>query len=168
MEKSADELIREAAEFNDVAGVQRAIAAGATLLGRFAGDDAPLHHAAKSGRCDIGRLLLEAGANPNIQNFHKETPLHIAVREGHLEFVKLLLEHSADLSIKTWNEKNALECARFNKHVHPDMFTFIEEAVKAQDAARPPKSPRRSLLDRARTFLGRRIESEDHSAENER
>ena len=50
---------------------------------------------------DILRLLLNSGANPNIQNNNSWTALMIASYMGQLENVKLLLEYDADPTIMT-------------------------------------------------------------------
>ena len=61
----------------------------------------PLHRAAKRGHVDIVKLLLEHGANPNIQeNKYGYTPLHVAVKNCHVDVVRVLLEHGADPTIR--------------------------------------------------------------------
>ena len=51
-----------------------------------------------SGLSNIEKLsmLLEAGANPNIQNESRATPLFTAARDGEKDVVRLLLRHGAD------------------------------------------------------------------------
>eukprot|EP01128_Nolandella_sp_AFSM9_P008673 TRINITY_DN5363_c0_g1_i1.p1 TRINITY_DN5363_c0_g1~~TRINITY_DN5363_c0_g1_i1.p1 ORF type:complete len:195 (-),score=35.81 TRINITY_DN5363_c0_g1_i1:136-648(-) len=56
-----------------------------------------LHYAARAGFIDIGRALLEAGADPDaVTGSGKETPLHRASYMGHTPFLTLLLNHGAD------------------------------------------------------------------------
>ena len=56
----------------------------------------PLHAAAKAGRADIVRLLLEAGADPNKpEESTGYTPLHYAVQAGRITAVKELLAAGA-------------------------------------------------------------------------
>jgi uncharacterized protein len=57
-------------------------------------------------RGEIMRLLLEHGANPNVQGMNDGTPLHQIVwkREGwsaHMEAASILLEHGADPEVRT-------------------------------------------------------------------
>jgi ankyrin repeat protein len=61
--------------------------------------DTPLHIAAIRGDLKIGKLLLDAGANPNLPGDYWNTPLHIAVEKKNYEFGKLLLEHGASKEI---------------------------------------------------------------------
>ena len=50
------------------------------------------------------RLLLEAGANPNVPGGDENyTPLHDAVEAGHVEIVKLLIERGADKKLRDKN-----------------------------------------------------------------
>lgn len=78
--------------------------------------DTPLHLAATWGDTKIGRVLLEAGANPNLLGEYDNTPLHNAVRGGKYDFVKLLLEHGASKDVR--NE---------------DGFTAVDYAEKSGD-----------------------------------
>ncbi|MGV9377155.1 ankyrin repeat domain-containing protein [Nonomuraea sp. NPDC003707] len=56
----------------------------------------PLHYASRHGHIDPVRLLLEAGANPNITENYGFTPLHEAAENGHAEVARVLLTAGAD------------------------------------------------------------------------
>jgi len=56
----------------------------------------PLHYAARKGRLDVVRLLVENGADPNARNVIGLTPLYFAMRSGQCEVVETLLAHGAD------------------------------------------------------------------------
>lgn len=57
--------------------------------------------AAQKGRKEIVKELLHAGADPNIQDYDKNTPLILAARYGHTDVVKLLLEAEANPNIQS-------------------------------------------------------------------
>ncbi len=62
--------------------------------------NAPLYSAARLGKIEIARMLIDAGADVNIQNEEEDTPLHIATRWCNIKTIKLLLDSGADVNIK--------------------------------------------------------------------
>lgn len=72
-----------------------------------------LHEAASCGYQDIVELLLENGADPNIQDsVQKCTPIHLAARKGHLEVVRSLVQSGARLDLKNSERKIPQDCAQ--------------------------------------------------------
>ncbi|XP_076026450.1 cyclin-dependent kinase 4 inhibitor D [Genypterus blacodes] len=47
----------------------------------------------------IANLLLEKGANPNVQDHHGVAPVHDAARTGFLDTVEVLVEYGASVNI---------------------------------------------------------------------
>lgn len=66
------------------------------------GSDEPLHVAARGGRFNIARLLLNYGASVNAKNRAGQSALDIASERRHPELIKLLLENGGQ-----GNERNA-------------------------------------------------------------
>lgn len=63
---------------------------------RGLGNKTPLHIAAKESLYEIGKLLLDFGADINTLDAGLCTPLHWSANKGDEEFVRLLLEHKAN------------------------------------------------------------------------
>ena len=63
-------------------------------------DDTMLHIASRNAAIEDVLLLLEHGANINIQGDLGYTALHYACMKGHLDVVKLLLKYKASKTIK--------------------------------------------------------------------
>jgi ankyrin repeat protein len=55
-----------------------------------------LHLALQLNLTNVGRMLLDAGASPDVVNHEGKTPLHVMVTANNREAVDLLLEHGAD------------------------------------------------------------------------
>ena len=54
-----------------------------------------LYYAAKNNNQAVVRILLLAGADPDLENANGRTSLHVSARRGHVEIAKLLLKHGA-------------------------------------------------------------------------
>ena len=67
------------------------------------------------GYYNIAKLLLDHGADPNIQNEYGYTALIYTSLHGYLDIVKLLLEHGADVNIQNEVGNTALHLARTKK-----------------------------------------------------
>jgi len=61
----------------------------------------PLHVAAKWGKNNMVKILLENSAQIDAKTRDGLTPLHCAARSGHDEVVSTLIEHSAPISART-------------------------------------------------------------------
>ncbi|MDD4197502.1 MAG: ankyrin repeat domain-containing protein [Syntrophorhabdaceae bacterium] len=60
-------------------------------------DMAPLHWACWKGDANMVRLLLAAGAYPNVWDCSRYSPLHYACEREDIEIMSLLIEHGADV-----------------------------------------------------------------------
>jgi ankyrin repeat protein len=77
-----------------------------------------LMHAADKRNTELIKLLLQAGANPNISNFDSLTPLHVAVVQQDVDVVAALLQSSTirvNSSDKNW--RTALMYAAYDGNV---------------------------------------------------
>ncbi|KAJ5169200.1 uncharacterized protein N7482_004794 [Penicillium canariense] len=74
---------------------------------------APLHYAAEIGHIEIVKLLLDKGADPNINEVHSgRTPLYYAAEKGYNEVVKLLLDKGANPNTNEVRDgRTPLHCA---------------------------------------------------------
>jgi len=62
-------------------------------------DDA-LEYAARNGRVDAAKRLIQRGASVNGRGFFGATPLHWAIANGKLAMVEMLIEYGADLTLR--------------------------------------------------------------------
>jgi ankyrin repeat protein len=58
----------------------------------------PLYWHAVDDYVDIEKLLLEAGANPNIKNYEGQTPLHKAAADEAPKVIALMIQFGADIN----------------------------------------------------------------------
>ncbi|HJZ24340.1 MAG TPA: ankyrin repeat domain-containing protein, partial [Candidatus Babeliales bacterium] len=90
--------------------------------------DSPLHIAVHNDHCtEVIQLILDKGANINLQDDHDYTPLHLAIEENNSENVKLLLGYGADPKIPNEDDDTALMFAQ-NKG-YSEIASLIEAHI---------------------------------------
>lgn len=77
----------------------------------------PLIIACYNGHFEIAKMLLDLGADPNIQNIHDQTPLELAADRGYLEIVNLLVNKKAILNKQSIDGATPLSLAVCRNHV---------------------------------------------------
>ena len=60
----------------------------------------PIHSAVAANNINITKMLLDAGAYPNVCQKAGLAPLHTAAELGNIELIILLLEHGAEVSLR--------------------------------------------------------------------
>jgi ankyrin repeat protein len=71
-----------------------------------------LHWAAELGNHDLGRLLLQSGADPAATTrIGRHTPLHVAATGGHYDVARLIVDAGADIHVTTTTGATALHFA---------------------------------------------------------
>ncbi|HEU4390286.1 MAG TPA: M56 family metallopeptidase, partial [Blastocatellia bacterium] len=118
--KSAlDRALVDAAVDGDLAGIEELIKAGANVnaLIEVGAAASPLIGAAREGRLDAVRLLLDRGADPNLAVPGDGNALIVAAREGLTDIVSLLLDRGAGIDQVVPGADNALIKASMNGHL---------------------------------------------------
>lgn len=85
-----------------------------------------IHIASVTNNIEAARLLLELGADPNVQSNDGETSLMMACENGCIEMVKLLLKYNAKLNLV--DVKHGCNCLHFlckNKEANIDIFRCL-------------------------------------------
>ena len=113
------------------------------LRNRSDGGHASIDPPNKATGAAIVKLLLERGADPNLQLFFKPanvrgltytrgtTPLIRAAYNGDLEMVKLLLAHGADATLATADRQTAIHAAIAGRSPEPQALELIRVLQKA-------------------------------------
>lgn len=77
---------------------------------------------------ELGKILLEKGAQINAQNFNGETALNFAIEEGFFEAVVFFIENGADKTILNDEGKNALMIAKRKDHFsRQKILTYLQK-----------------------------------------
>jgi ankyrin repeat protein len=87
-----------------------------------------LHYSTTENNYQITELLLQKGANANVQNFTGETPLLQSARRGSLELVELLIKFGANPDIYDYNQDSSLLWAAYHNHVDIVIFLIQNDA----------------------------------------
>jgi ankyrin repeat protein len=175
-----DELLA-AARKSDAAAVKALLAKGADVNAKSAYGATPLFFACDRGSAEVVKVLLDAGADPNIRDtFYKATPTIWAVQRDHAEVVKLLVEKApqtrestvamAVMQGQTKTAQTLLAMGDFKPDALSTWLTMAEkngateivEALKKAGAKPKPKSefkPDPALLPRYEgTFKNEQLE----------
>ena len=78
----------------------------------------PLMLMAEDGDAELVAVLLQAGANPDLQDIRELTALHSACKSHVDACVDALLDHPCQLTITTHEKRSALHTASWAGHVH--------------------------------------------------
>ena len=107
-----DTLYRAAGDGNTTQ-VLALLDSGVDVNGRTSDGSYALNRAAVFNEVEVMQLLLERGADPNVQNREGDTPLICATKYagGHAATVKALVEAGTNLAIKDKDGKTALDYA---------------------------------------------------------
>jgi ankyrin repeat protein len=92
----------------------------------------PLMYAAREGRIETVRLLLEAGADPNATDANGIRPLLLAISNNHIELARYLLDNGADVNAVDWYGRTPLWAAVEMRNVDLHYVTF-EHMIEAED-----------------------------------
>lgn len=79
--------------------------------------------ASNNGYSDVVKMLLEAGADPNITDDYNNTPISLASNAGYTEIVKVLLEHGANPNVKDSSGKTPLNYAE--EHGYSEIIQLL-------------------------------------------
>jgi ankyrin repeat protein len=90
----------------------------------------PIHSAVASRNRGIVQLLVEHGAQLDVQQHGGWAPLHAAAMHGDLTLVELFLRHGADPTLRSDDGKDAAELAAANNHA--DILAALDRYKTAQ------------------------------------
>jgi ankyrin repeat protein len=94
----------------------------------------PLVAAAKSGRCEVAKILIENGATLDLSLEARGTALHAAIAAGDISMVKLLLMRGASTGARDSGESSALTAAaNAENHDIVKLLTDMGADISARD-----------------------------------
>ncbi|CAK9116812.1 unnamed protein product [Durusdinium trenchii] len=89
--------------------------------------------AAANGHVEVARLLLNAGADKDLQDKKGSTALILAAQQGHAEAARLLLQAGADKALERFNlmrkGRTAWEIAK--RHGHQDVLEVLRSSQES-------------------------------------
>lgn len=130
----------------------------------------PLHEAALNGHLEIVKLLVERGANVNMQSFDMflDTPLIDASANGHIEVVKYLLDHGADPTMVNAKGLSAIESVEEDSDLDDDdrklihnMKDILKRATRNYVKIEHPRLLSRSISRHSEDLERQQLNHED-------
>ena len=91
----------------------------------------PLLYAARDGRMDTVRMLLDAGADINQRDANEITPLIIAITNNHPDVARFLIDRGADIKAVDWYGRTPLWAAVETRNMDVDNATFVNSIDRA-------------------------------------
>lgn len=118
-----------AAYFGKVEAVKYLIKAGAEVNSPSKNSlgVTPLQSAVAGGHLEITRVLLEAGASPNVRERGGYTPLHTAAQNGDVEVVRSLIFGGADVEAVSEKNEKPLDIAL--KSGHHEVVNLLKAGI---------------------------------------
>ena len=84
----------------------------------------PLLYAARDGRLEIARMLLDAGADVNLPDANDITPLLVAITNNHPDVARSLIDRGAGINASDWYGRTPLWAAVETRNMDVDNATF--------------------------------------------
>ena len=91
----------------------------------------PLLYAARDGRLDVVRMLLDAGANINERDANDIPPLITAITNNHPDVARFLIDRGADIKAVDWYGRTPLWAAVETRNMDVDNATFVNSIDRA-------------------------------------
>ena len=85
----------------------------------------PLLYAARDGRAEAARILLDAGADINTTDANAITPLISAIVNNRVDVARLLIERGADIHAADWYGRTPLWAAVETRNMDVDNASFV-------------------------------------------
>lgn len=99
--------------------------------GPIPGSLSPLLYAARDGRIDAAKLLLDAGADINQTDANAVTPLIMAIVNNRVDVARLLIDRGADIHAADWYGRTPLWAAIETRNMDVDNATFANSIERA-------------------------------------
>ena len=112
---------------------------------------------------EICKLLLENGANPNIQDYeHEITPIIYTITLKDKNILNLLLKYNADINIQDYYGENLMvpiiSLANKISHIHGYSFKIIEEDLFELQILKTPADKLDQIVEEAKEEINNYLE----------